>query len=336
MAWIESHQRLKGDPKLKRFCRRLDIARPTGIGMLHELWWWSLEHAENGDLSRIDPRDIATEIDWPEQRADELWQALIEKGPPTNEYPDGEPGFVDPNGWIHGWMRFAGRLIRDRERKRVKRAGSDDDGGQLRLDPTRVQGPSADSPGNSTLDRTLPYPTRPTDNGAAKPPRFGPSNLVSLWNELAVSPLAKVVKLTPERERHARARLAEEPSEKFWRGVIERISRSLFCRGGNQRGWVADFDFLIKPGKAINVIEGKYDEHGAAPVNGQRANPAYGKFCDWQTADETCTKHRAENSKFCADHSRKANELAGSRGGGFKNLAGQAPGADAGDPGRRA
>lgn len=144
MAWIESHQRLKSDPKLKRFCRVLGLSRPQAIGMLHELWWYALDHAESGDLSGLDRRDVAQEMDYPENQSDKLWNALTETG------PNGESGFVEPSGQIHAWADYAGRLMRDRERKRAERAAQQ---------PKAVRGPSKDCPGNSTLDRTVHNPT---------------------------------------------------------------------------------------------------------------------------------------------------------------------------------
>lgn len=41
-----------------------------------------------------------------------------------------------------------------------------------------------------------------------------------------------------------------------------RISTSDFCRGKNERGWVATFDWLLQPDTAIKVLEGKYDNRG--------------------------------------------------------------------------
>ena len=163
MAWIESHQRLKCDPKLARLRRRLGITRRDAIGLLHELWWYALEHAETGDLNSIDHRDIAIEVDWPEDEAERLWDALIEKGPPTPEYEAGEPGFLEIDGNIHNWRNFAGRLLNDRERKRASRAAERDKKGLLDKHKKQIQGPSADSLGKSAGNRTVPYRTLPTE-----------------------------------------------------------------------------------------------------------------------------------------------------------------------------
>jgi len=112
VAWIESHQELERHPKTKRLARLLDIPLPHAIGILHCLWWWAMDYAQDGDLSRFDPDDIADACHWPGET--ELLRALI------------EAGFVDEDLYIHDWHEYAGRLIEKREqnkeRKRKSRA----------------------------------------------------------------------------------------------------------------------------------------------------------------------------------------------------------------------
>jgi len=43
--------------------------------------------------------------------------------------------------------------------------------------------------------------------------------------------------------------------------VFARIQGSAFCRGTNDRGWVADLGWVISsPDVAVKVLEGKYDD----------------------------------------------------------------------------
>lgn len=41
--------------------------------------------------------------------------------------------------------------------------------------------------------------------------------------------------------------------------AIERVGRSSFCHGNNDRGWKADFDFICQPSSFLSILEGKYD-----------------------------------------------------------------------------
>lgn len=114
MAWIESHQTLRNHPKLARLCDKTGWSRAEAIGRLHMLWWWCLDYAETGDLTRLSvdsPRTVqdAMEVDL-EPR--ELLKILV------------ETGWIDQKNdkiIIHDWMLFAGNLYRDRERKRLER-----------------------------------------------------------------------------------------------------------------------------------------------------------------------------------------------------------------------
>lgn len=54
--------------------------------------------------------------------------------------------------------------------------------------------------------------------------------------------------------------------------VCKEANASEFCRGNNDRGWKADFDFLIRADKATNILEGKY---GASKQAGQKGGNVF-------------------------------------------------------------
>lgn len=66
--------------------------------------------------------------------------------------------------------------------------------------------------------------------------------------------------MSKKRQASAEARWKENPSADYWIEIIQRLARSAFCRGQNDRGWKADFDFLIQPDTQHKVLEGKYDD----------------------------------------------------------------------------
>ncbi len=41
--------------------------------------------------------------------------------------------------------------------------------------------------------------------------------------------------------------------------AIEKVQKSDFCHGKSERGWVADFDWFVRPDTINRVLEGKYD-----------------------------------------------------------------------------
>jgi len=116
--WIESHQELGSHPKTQKLARILGLSKPTVVGHLQYLWWWATDYAQEGDLSRFDPLDIAIGAEW-EGNPDLFLDALI------------RAGFVDRDEdggglSIHDWHDYAGKLIERRaknaERMRAARA----------------------------------------------------------------------------------------------------------------------------------------------------------------------------------------------------------------------
>ena len=114
MAWIKSEQALASHPKVHLLAKTLGISVPQVIGHLHLLWWWALDYADNGDLTRYkDFIPNASQWDGDEKL---YIDSLIEHG------------FIDVEGnklLIHDWLDYTGALIetreKDAERKRLAR-----------------------------------------------------------------------------------------------------------------------------------------------------------------------------------------------------------------------
>lgn len=127
MAWIESHQTLGGHLKLHRLARALNVHRAQAIGHLHYLWWWALDGAPDGDLSALTPAEVAEMAEWPGKP--ELFLTALR-----------ECGWLDPDGRIHDWHDYAGKLTglreANRNRQRRRRATSRTGTGPVTRDNT--------------------------------------------------------------------------------------------------------------------------------------------------------------------------------------------------------
>lgn len=84
------------------------------------------------------------------------------------------------------------------------------------------------------------------------------ATLSKIWNENCGS-LPKVKASTEKRDRAARTRWGADPDPLYWKQVVERIAGSDFCTGVSSRGWIANFDFLLRPDTHVKVMEGSYD-----------------------------------------------------------------------------
>lgn len=82
----------------------------------------------------------------------------------------------------------------------------------------------------------------------------------SRWNEETGGALGKLVMITGRRREMVRARIRETSVEDFFT-MIHNAAASSFLRGESQRGWVANFDWCIRPNNYPKVLEGRYNDH---------------------------------------------------------------------------
>jgi hypothetical protein len=138
--WIESHQSLRDHPKKDQLTELLwdpmtpaDLADFGTIGLLHCLWYWATDFAQDGDLSRFTDRQIAKGCRFAGDGA-HLRAALKASG------------FLDADEVLHDWHEYAGKLIQKREQDRQRKAV-----------PRSVRGSSKETP------RKNPVTDLPTD-----------------------------------------------------------------------------------------------------------------------------------------------------------------------------
>ena len=82
--------------------------------------------------------------------------------------------------------------------------------------------------------------------------------VVSMYHKICISyPSVKVI--NEDRKKAIKARLKTYSLDDF-KALFEKAEASAFLKGGNDRNWSADFDWLIKDSSMAKVLEGKYDK----------------------------------------------------------------------------
>lgn len=66
--------------------------------------------------------------------------------------------------------------------------------------------------------------------------------------------------LTDKRRKAMQARWRDPWWREHWREALDRAGPSAFLRGGNERGWVIDLEFFLRPDTVAKILEGKYDD----------------------------------------------------------------------------
>ncbi len=116
------------------------------------------------------------------------------------------------------------------------------------------------------VDRLYPKGEKTSQNANLEPSEAGEAKCIdyeaikSRWNEETGGALGKLVMITGRRREMVRARIRETSVDDFFT-MIHNAAASSFLRGESQRGWVANFDWCIKPNNYPKVLEGRYNDH---------------------------------------------------------------------------
>lgn len=131
----------------------------------------------------------------------------------------------------------------------------------LRSDSLVAAGAATDDPdpGNppdnvAEGETTLPLPVAAEQRDEVR-------EAVELYNAMATrAGLPGVQKLTDARRAGLRRRLKDVGGIEGWKTALQKVEASSHCRGGNDRGWRADLDFLLQESKFVLLMEGRYDD----------------------------------------------------------------------------
>lgn len=260
MAWIESNQELGRHPKMKKLARLLSISWPEAVGYLHYLWWWALDFAQDGDLTKYEAGDIADAVLW-QRDPMELVNALIESGFLDETEDD---GLI-----IHDWFDYAGRLIEkrvaNRERMRKARAKAKNTSSQHVQNTNNAHAgatvQNSTVPNSTVPNQTEPDTTPPNDEPLNSSPPVPYEKIRELFNVTCPS-LARVMGINGKRKIAVAARWGEHSDLDFFKEYFERVEASDFLKGKNDRNWKATFDWLMNAANMDKVREGKYDGGG--------------------------------------------------------------------------
>lgn len=147
--------------------------------------------------------------------------------------------------------------------------------------PTTSQQPAKDQPQEPLKNKHLQHTTsqQPASNQPTTSQLYIRENkkeqslsLFDLWNEVVTGVLPTVRKpVSKDRQSKCAARLKER-SFPEWEEIFRIMITIPFLCGSNDRGWKADFDWIISnDGNAGKVLEGKYKNASGRTVdNGNR------------------------------------------------------------------
>lgn len=156
-----------------------------------------------------------------------------------------------PNGWHYAPHEWAKRQYKsDTSTERVKRF-------REKNQPLPETPPETDSDTDTEQSRE-----GVGDDALTRSPSLAPiHDAFALWNRMAASckpPLPEAKVLTDPRRRALARRLAEAGGLDGWHDALRKVKASKFLRGANDRGWIADLDFVLQKKSFTKLMEGSY------------------------------------------------------------------------------
>ncbi|MCC7334416.1 MAG: hypothetical protein IT422_04950 [Pirellulaceae bacterium] len=237
-------------PKMLDLASRLDCSRAQAIGIMTLLFDFAATYAPQGDVGKHRNGAIARACDWNED-ACAFVSSLVESG------------WLDESAAhrlvIHDWSDHCEQWVRLKLQK-------------LKLDFLSAEAITEASTVATVIDATEaiaeaspprdlakpspnPNPNVAKDSKRGEPPSDIDRKILDFWN----STMGQRCTLTDKRRKAVHVRVRDPAWLDSWSKAVSIASKSDFCRGINDRGWVADLEWFLKPDSVAKLIEGKYD-----------------------------------------------------------------------------
>lgn len=100
--------------------------------------------------------------------------------------------------------------------------------------------------------------------------------IADMYNDICIS-FPRVQSLSEKRKKAIKARLKQYTVEDF-KTLFTKAEASSFLKGGNDRDWSANFDWLIMDGNMAKVLSGNYDNKGKKPAAVTKSAAAYNGY----------------------------------------------------------
>lgn len=255
-------------PKIIKLQRRLES---QAVVSLIYLWIHVAQNKSSGVLANMSAEDIEIAAQWNGQ-PDAFVKTLVELRLLDHE---------NNTYTVHNWEKNNPYAFHasDRSAKAIKAAqarwgNKQNDNPQCSEHKQAMQEEdtsNAPSPDPSPSPAPLPDISLSDDkNGAIRLPPCPHQEIISLYHEI-LPMCPRVKEWNQARRRFLQGRWRENSKRQkldWWSGYFSYVSKSDFLTGkvnsnNGQRPFLADLEWLIRPGNLVKVIEGKYENKGS-------------------------------------------------------------------------
>jgi hypothetical protein len=236
--WYRAYEGTVTDAKLGEAALIAGCSRSVAIAAWHCLLESAAVRNNCGSYDST-PRRVAVILCEPPAQIETLFDAFEEIG-------------LIGDGAVRSWKRRQFQSDDSKERVRKHRAKKRQETADVTPGNGGVTPPDTETEtynGSSNEDSSA----EPTEKPLTK------SEIIEAWQvRMVPQGFPAIRKMTGQRERQLQARLRDSTLDE-WMQAMAALERSAFCRGENDRGWRADFDFLLQPKSFTKLLEGAYD-----------------------------------------------------------------------------
>lgn len=132
---------------------------------------------------------------------------------------------------------------------------------------SQIQNTDTETETDTDTDVSIPYgygidtvsETEVTKPAAADDEKVPYKKIMELYNTICVH-YPSIRDINGKRKQAVSARYKANPDIETFRQLFEKAEQSKFLQGNNDRGFKADFDFMMSPSRFDRLLEGAYDD----------------------------------------------------------------------------
>lgn len=227
--WIKIDHSLPQKPEVYLIAQRLNISRAEVVGHLVSFWLWADQMSEDGYMTGNRAMvDSITLENFANSLVDVGWLHFTDDGEKIEIV-----NFERHNGQsAKKRATNAQKVAEHRKRKKLLEQSTEK--------PQKVTQPLLDK--EKKRKENIDY-----------------DNIVDIWNNNVIgAQTPRITKLTEKRKSAIRLLLKEFTIEDFGKVCVKLITIP-YLQGKNDHGWIANFDYVIRPDKFVKILEGGWD-----------------------------------------------------------------------------
>ena len=250
--WIPMRLDLYEDPAVTYMAERIGQREEVIVGYLHRIWAWASRQCHDGCVRNVTASSLGrvTSLpDFPDLMAEAGW---LEFG--TDEQGRAYIRFPNWDRWLGESAKKRLSASRRKQKERVTQMSQ-----EVVTNVTKVCDKSVTTVQESREEKDNTKVLSKRESGKPDPhpaETLDGDFVLAEWNRL----MGQSCRWTAKRQTSFSQRRKNAAWRDNWHLAASRAAASSFCRGENDRAWVADFEWFLKPDTVTKLLEGKYDD----------------------------------------------------------------------------